>query len=645
MFFILKLVLIFLLNKTYAYITQDIERILLPTWNSTSAKEIPLTLKILGKQIQLNLRRNDQIVSSKFKLWKYDARSITEKLSQLNASDPCYYLHKDHISTAAINFCQEHGWEGFIFLKDDTLEIRPLRNDYASLSSIDDFCVKEEMNISFGKPHLIKRSLQLSADSSFHNLDNFKLKRRDVQNMEEKLTVELAIIVDEAVYNIFMPLLHNDEKILHMMILAYVNNIQAAFHHPSLGVSIDISLVHLEIMNEQSSDLPTYGGSAVELLDSFCNYLDTRNPSDDNDPRHSDVGLYITGLNITHPDYNVVGLANATEVCESNTACAIVEFGTAHILTSGFASSFVAAHEIGHILGLRHDTDYMMPLCDKYKHIMSPFKLRYDQVTWSECSQMIATHIWDTKECLRDHTINLKDVYDHSRYEDLPGRQWTAKAQCEVYFRDKNANVVSLLDICKTLQCETPKGTYCAPGKECHGGECVPVQKPPIEYCDYDNWSKWEEDTCRRSCLEKSKGVIIRRRSCQHGIRRTASCKEPYYDVALCDASIFCNASKRKTNSDFATEMCIQFSNMTYELKGKLGKQPGRQVPHNVEEPWQACTIHCLKNDSFVKELRSKMIKFDFDPYFPDGTWCHNKNGKNYYCQQHYCRPVDYSSV
>lgn len=137
--FLYKLILIILLNKTYAYITQEIETILLPTSNLTSAKEvrefycivfiaqcfkcysrviksffklssnlqISLTLKAFGKQIQLKLRKSDPIVSSTFKAWKRDA---TGELSQLNALTLCYYLHKDHISTAIINFCQEHEW-------------------------------------------------------------------------------------------------------------------------------------------------------------------------------------------------------------------------------------------------------------------------------------------------------------------------------------------------------------------------------------------------------------------------------------------------------------------------------------------------------------------------------------------------------
>jgi len=66
-------------------------------------------LKVFGKLIQLNLRKNDQIVSSTFKIWKYNAKGITEKLSQLKASDSCFYQHEDHVSSAVINFCQEDG--------------------------------------------------------------------------------------------------------------------------------------------------------------------------------------------------------------------------------------------------------------------------------------------------------------------------------------------------------------------------------------------------------------------------------------------------------------------------------------------------------------------------------------------------------
>nr|XP_012220744.1 PREDICTED: A disintegrin and metalloproteinase with thrombospondin motifs 14-like isoform X3 [Linepithema humile] len=657
MFFILKLVIIILLNKSYAYITQNIETILLPTLNLKNTEKIPLTLKVFGKQIQLNLHKNNQIVPT-FKLWEHDATDITKELSELNASDPCYYFHKDNISISALNFRQESGWKGFVLLEDVTLEIRPLRDDLASSSLTNDFCVKEEINISFGKSHLIKRSLQLSADTSFHNLDNFKLKRRYVRNTQEKLTMELAVFFDEAAYRTFMPFLDNDEQMLHMMILAYVNNIQAMFHHPSLGVSIDISLVYLKIMKKQPSNLPVFGGHATKLHDSFCDYAQTRNPVDDNDPHHWDIGLYLTGIDIYSTTRLTQGITFQDGACKTFDSCAIAEFGIDYYLSSGFASTFIAARKIGHLLGMELDSDYKNP-CKTYKNIMSFYQFYQGQATWSECSRYIASRLWHTKPCLRDRTKNLEDVFDHSRYQNLPGREWTAKAQCEVYFRDKDANVVSLLDICKTLECETPHkkgfyltgpaldGTYCAPGKECWGGECVPVLKPPLDYCEEDNWSEWKESPCQSSCLEKSKGVKVKRRSCKHGLHRTASCEGPYYDVALCDDSMLCTKNRTKIYN-FTLLKCIEFgNNEDLKLFGvELEHVAPRQVKpfHSYEEPWKACTIHCvLKHSNYYYAPRLELLSLDIDPYVPDGTWCHNKDGQDYYCRQHYCRPENYT--
>nr|XP_012230657.1 PREDICTED: A disintegrin and metalloproteinase with thrombospondin motifs 19-like isoform X2 [Linepithema humile] len=316
--------------------------------------------------------------------------------------------------------------------------------------------------------------------------------------------------------------------------------------------------------------------------------------------------------------------------------------------------------------------------CNENIYLMSENWIKRGQATWSECSRNQIEEL--DNECLRNQarSINLDDAYAfyHLRYHDLPGREWTAKAQCELYFRDHDANVVTLHDICHTLECEMPSmksddktsynrigapldGTYCAPGRECRGGKCVPVQEPPyiFNYYRKDKWSEWEVGPCKSSCIEKSKGVQVRRRFCVQRNKRTANCKGPYYDVVICN-DFSCNFFISRTIDRFALIICrifggtLKTSNFRYptiQLKNWIGSS-WKQASHDVEKPWIACTIFCLlKNTSTYYPVRE--IMFDFEnypyisfPYFPDGTWCHkDEDGQDYYCRQHYCLPENYS--
>jgi len=240
-------------------------------------------------------------------------------------------------------------------VENDIFEIKPLRNNFTP-SNLIDICVREQINLSFGQPHLIKRSLRYSTNSELYYLNNFKPERRYIrENTQQKLTIELAVFLDETAYNNFMPLLNNDKGKLHDMILAYVNEIQAVFHHTSLGVTIDILLVSLEIMEKQPSNLPLFDGKAEKVLKSFCKYAANRNPLDDNNLHHWDIGLYLTGIDLyqimaKQKNYFTMGLGHLDGVCQKLRSCAIVEFGNIFSnVFSGFATALTTAHEIGHL--------------------------------------------------------------------------------------------------------------------------------------------------------------------------------------------------------------------------------------------------------------------------------------------------------
>nr|XP_012234458.1 PREDICTED: uncharacterized protein LOC105679162 [Linepithema humile] len=692
MFSIMKVVLIILLNEIYAHITQDSEIILLPARNPTGAKKISLTLKAFGKQIQLNLRRNDKIVSSAFKAWKQNAKGITEELSQLNTSDFCYYFHDDHVNTAAINFCQGHGLKGIILLENTTLDITPLQNDLASSSLTGDSCVETEANVSFGKPHLIKRSL----------IPNDWEQSDDSMQSSSRITIELAVFLDQTAYNSLSPFHDGNLTKVCDMLLAYINGLQAVFHHPSLGVRIDILLTYMKIMEVAERGL-NYVGDINEMLTLFNKTLN--NLFIQNDTHyHWDITLFLTGSDIYHMikkfeynmyDLTIRGSSVINTTCNSKPSLALVEFGlifdkkTRKKIEPGasFASIYDAAHQIGRLLGMEYD-DEMSDECSNGDYIMTYKEHGLHMPIWSMCSRQVAKELWRTKQCLLNtkigssYTYEVFTVYEtttsakvQAQYDDSIKKKWTAKRQCELYLRNKNANVVTLLNVCQYLQCEEPtsvnyvlttnnlnymydfnytyffagpalEGTYCADHSECQNRKCVSnyeFKSLISDHSEEGTWSEWEEESCRSLCLEKSKGVIAKRRICRAENNRTANCNGLSYDVKMCDDSTFCNEmnSPRLPLDKLIDMNCKEYKKQLPHLNLKA---KGMQEFHNFDKPWLACTIFCLqkqeKDSVFIYYApRVEVANTGLDPYLPDGTWCHTENGRHYFCQKRLCLP------
>lgn len=60
---------------------------------------------VCHRDINLNLKPNEKIISEYFKTYLVDD---DEKQEVKETTKPCYYLHADNFSTAAINFCYEN---------------------------------------------------------------------------------------------------------------------------------------------------------------------------------------------------------------------------------------------------------------------------------------------------------------------------------------------------------------------------------------------------------------------------------------------------------------------------------------------------------------------------------------------------------
>ncbi|KAJ8736459.1 hypothetical protein PYW08_007115 [Mythimna loreyi] len=623
---------------------------------------LPYSFDAFGRNFELQLVPNRRLVSPEFRVWSDQGQEAT-----LSAVDPtCHFQHSGPNAVAAFSACRDHALHGLIVVDNSTYEVRPL-----PLGS------GRAENGSGRTAHVIRRAPPPAPPGDDARLLRPRVRRPRAYPPRYKpgppnYTIEIALFLDEAAYKIFYPYLNYSESDLRDMLLAYINGVQALYQHSSLGTHIQLSLVRLTLLRSQPSSLPAYAERG-RLLDSFCAYQRSLNVDDDDDPQHWDMALLLSGLDFYSEEGGrrngvTMGLAPVGGVCLPAHACVVSEFGTSDLLgrpypSAGFTSVYILAHEIGHNLGMHHDGTGNN--CARDGYIMSPSRGTNGEASWSTCSARVVADLqWAT--CLFDGSDDLDTPSElqHERFGGAPGAIWSAKKQCEILLRDADAAPSPsgpAGEHCSQLACRTPHragfyyagpalpGTPCGMHMWCQGGECVPAAAlptstpapPPGGAGDNSvsgDWSAWKEASCQSGCSERSRGFRERRRVCTKPT--SDACQGASYDVVLCDDTKVCGKKTRVASSELAARKCAEYAALLPELDPRGG---GLQAPHDPTRMWMGCAVFCRRaSGGGFYAPRVELNDAGKDPYFPDGTWCHNDGNQDYYCLQHHCLPENF---
>ncbi|XP_034477195.1 A disintegrin and metalloproteinase with thrombospondin motifs 16 [Drosophila innubila] len=498
------------------------------------------------------------------------------------------------------------------------------------------------------------------------------MPHRQSHSVPHELHIETAIFVDSDLYRHMEKNFPKDtESHLTRFVLAMFNGVQLLYHHPTLGRRINFVLKRLEIFHKdppelrRSSDIDTY-------LSNFCLWQKSLNPPSDADTLHYDHAVILTGLDLYVIGKNgkvisqVVGLAPVAGMCTQTSSCTINE-------GKHFESVFVVAHEIGHNLGMRHDTNDNS--CDPSLHIMSP-TLGSGKITWSKCSRTYLEEFLSLgqADCLFDRG-QFKAHLDHSAEGLLPGERFDANQQCMLKYGQSSvrANSQTKLEICHDLHCQRERytwtshpaleGTECGDSMWCRGGYCVirPTQetalsslkqlsgivKPSYEknsasfaesskmgqfLHEYKSstWSDWgEASECDSGCLygpshrlrEGSTGLRTYSRSCLN-YRPRCMGRDRKFETCIAKQ---CYSVPVQTIGEFATQVCKQARKSDNELTGE-----GQQLSGSIED---SCKVFCRTRNNGTKSRRWT---------FPDGTVCrakHHGQDDIAYCIAGRCEP------
>ncbi|VDK51612.1 unnamed protein product [Anisakis simplex] len=269
-------------------------------------------------------------------------------------------------------------------------------------------------------------------------------------------------------------------------------------------------------------------GNVDRLLDAFCNYQYSKNPSQDSDPQHWDHALLFSGYDLYRGDLRTIaGYAAVKGMCTKERSCTINE-------GLDFGSVFVVTHELGHSLGMYHDGDNR---CDLHCCIMSP-TVGSGKTSWSACS-VREMNIFVMQLGQRGRPNNCLMDGSHpseSSIMNVPsGQEFTLDEQCTFFHGDcwrhelKDGQKLSwqefMLDKNRAkLLCDHLAITELDKFKWCMEGKCVQAKPSAIRKVN-GGWSAWHDNggssSCTSECVPCSIAGQIRVR------RSTRQCSKP----------------------------------------------------------------------------------------------------------------------
>ncbi|XP_055536789.1 A disintegrin and metalloproteinase with thrombospondin motifs adt-1 [Wyeomyia smithii] len=509
------------------------------------------------------------------------------------------------------------------------------------------------------------KSIKFEPDMSFYEpqrlfFDKFKRSKRQLNTAKipNVLYIETAIFIDKDLYrHMFKNFPKNTEANLIRFVLAMINGVQLIYNHPSLGHPINFILKRLEVLHNEPKDLQR--SSDIDIyLNSFCGWQQKLNPVSDDDPVHFDHAVILTGLDLYvlsktgKASNQVVGLAPVAGMCTRTSSCTINE-------GKHFESVFVVSHEIGHNLGMRHDSSENN--CDPSLYIMSP-TLGSGKTTWSACSRNYLNSFLKTSQalCLFDRG-QFGQYLDHGSEGILPGERFDVDQQCMLkYGKDSvRSQGQNIADVCRDLHCQRDRytwtshpaleGTSCGTLMWCRSGVCVSKirilsvqsngnyvtafktidKKTFLEglktaslkqdisrtLVSVPKWNVWGNSTeCESGCLygesgrlkEGSVGLRQYTRNCNDKRNACIGLNKKY---ETCIAKQ-CYNIVRTTILEFANQICARAKEFDSDILG-----PGIQkVAIDAED---ACKVFC---ESTTGKPKTKGW------IFPDGTACKIQN-------------------
>ncbi|XP_033644611.1 A disintegrin and metalloproteinase with thrombospondin motifs adt-1-like [Asterias rubens] len=301
------------------YVTDDVTRGICS--DAIVGDSLNINIDAFGNNLKLVVHQDSSLFSEDFYAEKIQENGQPVPLS---VRTDCFYtgeVESEPDSMISLSTCS--GLNAIVYHANGPTVIEPLTHDTDNSRGRAHVAYKQRSGRTFNCGTSVDFSQGVRSPS-----------KKNTVHQEAQKTLELGVFVTD----------DNSDK-TEAATLTVIQAIKVFMEKPSLGTTLKLKCVSLIIFG---GDGPAVPANPYKALRELGNDQLSRNVEDDADPKHWDNALYLVGKKMFDArDRHVQGIAHINAGGYDLKAVAIATWDT------GVAE--VAAHELGHNLGMRHD--------------------------------------------------------------------------------------------------------------------------------------------------------------------------------------------------------------------------------------------------------------------------------------------------